>query len=341
MLSGLCRSELRRAQTCKVEGLRPLWQHLLLLLLKRSYPRAQSGTLSNLTSCSLACGASSNTWAAVCRHPKRFPGAAQPDVLRASQKVLRLGSAPTRCQDLALTPSWRCRTICTCTPCQKRAWRLCAVCWGPAGLFFGSGKHPSLLAELQTHAAAFRAPLQCVLCREIHLFCELAYYGLTTGAGTQTLGEEYCDILQVSGVSFCHAGPCQPRTAYCRAMHTQPRDRLAACAFPVQARLGCSPAGPGGGLWCCCTRWYPTPWSVQPPQHSRKRATRRGSPPALREVQRTGCTRAIQTQVHCRAASHLAAHGSMLRSPLQPARHLLHTRVPKAHVLGCRLKVCA
>ena len=29
--------------------------------------------------------------------------------------------------------------------------------------------------------------------------CELLYNGLTTGAGTQTLGEEYCDILQVFG----------------------------------------------------------------------------------------------------------------------------------------------
>ena len=37
------------------------------------------------------------------------------------------------------------------------------------------------------------------LCREIRLFSELLYHGLTTGAGLQTLGEEYCDILQVSG----------------------------------------------------------------------------------------------------------------------------------------------
>ena len=29
---------------------------------------------------------------------------------------------------------------------------------------------------------------------------QLLYYGLTTGAGVQTLGEEYCDILQVTGM---------------------------------------------------------------------------------------------------------------------------------------------
>ena len=29
---------------------------------------------------------------------------------------------------------------------------------------------------------------------------QLLYYSLTTGAGVQTLGEEYCDILQVTGM---------------------------------------------------------------------------------------------------------------------------------------------
>lgn len=38
---------------------------------------------------------------------------------------------------------------------------------------------------------------------------QLLYHGLTTGAGVQTLGEEYCDILQVTGMSqleSCMAG---------------------------------------------------------------------------------------------------------------------------------------
>ena len=38
---------------------------------------------------------------------------------------------------------------------------------------------------------------------------QLLYHGLTTGAGVQTLGEEYCDILQVTGKSqlqSCVAG---------------------------------------------------------------------------------------------------------------------------------------
>jgi hypothetical protein len=38
-----------------------------------------------------------------------------------------------------------------------------------------------------------------VLRRETRLVAEMLYHGLTTGAGVQTLGEEYCDILQVAG----------------------------------------------------------------------------------------------------------------------------------------------
>jgi peroxin-10 len=35
---------------------------------------------------------------------------------------------------------------------------------------------------------------------------ELLYYTLTTGTGLQTLGEEYCDVLQVTGRRSCGAG---------------------------------------------------------------------------------------------------------------------------------------
>jgi peroxin-10 len=34
---------------------------------------------------------------------------------------------------------------------------------------------------------------------EIEAVAALAYWGLTTGVGSRTLGEEYCDIMQVSG----------------------------------------------------------------------------------------------------------------------------------------------
>lgn len=36
-------------------------------------------------------------------------------------------------------------------------------------------------------------------CREVRLVAGLLYSGLTTGAGLQTLGEEYCDIIQAAG----------------------------------------------------------------------------------------------------------------------------------------------
>ena len=39
-------------------------------------------------------------------------------------------------------------------------------------------------------------------CREVRLVAQLLYSGLTTGAGLQTLGEEYCDIIQSAGSSW-------------------------------------------------------------------------------------------------------------------------------------------
>ncbi len=35
--------------------------------------------------------------------------------------------------------------------------------------------------------------------RETQLVSALLYHALTTGAGSRTLGEEYCDLLQVTG----------------------------------------------------------------------------------------------------------------------------------------------
>lgn len=47
--------------------------------------------------------------------------------------------------------------------------------------------------------------------REVKLVAELLYAGLTTGVGLQTLGEEYCDIIQAAGLfplsaALLHAG---------------------------------------------------------------------------------------------------------------------------------------
>jgi len=33
----------------------------------------------------------------------------------------------------------------------------------------------------------------------VRLLAQLLYHGLTTGCGLQTLGEEYCNVLQVTG----------------------------------------------------------------------------------------------------------------------------------------------
>ena len=53
--------------------------------------------------------------------------------------------------------------------------------------------------HLRFSAVKLLGCLRCRLGREIQMACELLYNGLTTGAGNQTLGEEYCDILQVTG----------------------------------------------------------------------------------------------------------------------------------------------
>ena len=44
---------------------------------------------------------------------------------------------------------------------------------------------------------------------------ELLFHGVSTGAGVQTLGEEYCDILQVAGEPIATApmvaAHCRPQ----------------------------------------------------------------------------------------------------------------------------------
>ena len=45
-------------------------------------------------------------------------------------------------------------------------------------------------------------PRRAILCSsETELVSGILYYVLTTGCGSQTLGEEYCDILQTTGTS--------------------------------------------------------------------------------------------------------------------------------------------
>ena len=54
----------------------------------------------------------------------------------------------------------------------------------------------SLLSEVSRGVLPLRLWLKWQ--REIQLLAELAYYGITTVGGNQTLGEEYCNIVQVA-----------------------------------------------------------------------------------------------------------------------------------------------
>ena len=56
-----------------------------------------------------------------------------------------------------------------------------------------------LLSDISRQVLPFRLWLQWQ--REFQLVAELAYYGLTTTFGNQTLGEEYCSTVQVTGSS--------------------------------------------------------------------------------------------------------------------------------------------
>ena len=56
-----------------------------------------------------------------------------------------------------------------------------------------------LISDISRQVLPFRLWLQWQ--REFQLVAELAYYGLTTVFGNQTLGEEYCSTVQVTGSS--------------------------------------------------------------------------------------------------------------------------------------------
>ncbi|KAL0024438.1 hypothetical protein WJX77_003645 [Trebouxia sp. C0004] len=95
-------------------------------------------------------GGPASTSEAVRRLPNVFPAAAQPDVVRASQKdELYLHYLTDACHDAV----------------RRLLGPRRALLWN----------------------------------RETAVMSQILYHSLTTGAGMQTLGEEYCDILQVTG----------------------------------------------------------------------------------------------------------------------------------------------
>ena len=49
-----------------------------------------------------------------------------------------------------------------------------------------------------TFTASLGSRTQHMYQTEVEVFSDLCYYSLTTLLGTQTLGEEYCDIMQIN-----------------------------------------------------------------------------------------------------------------------------------------------
>ncbi|KAA6428149.1 MAG: peroxisome biogenesis factor 10-like, partial [Trebouxia sp. A1-2] len=118
--------------------------------------------------------------------PNVFPAAAQPDVVRASQKA-----------GIIVIPACRRYTeIFTDLQDELYLHYLIDACHDAVRRLLG----PRRALLWNRHAsAAFSAPSTH---RETAVVGQILYYSLTTGAGVQTLGEEYCDILQVTGQSL-------------------------------------------------------------------------------------------------------------------------------------------
>lgn len=68
--------------------------------------------------------------------------------------------------------------------------------------------YQAILQEQMTRVAQqfLGARRQHVWQKEINTVSDICYYGLTTLLGTQTLGEEYCDLVQINQDSQTYPG---------------------------------------------------------------------------------------------------------------------------------------
>ena len=68
--------------------------------------------------------------------------------------------------------------------------------------------YQAILQEQMTRVAQqfLGARRQHVWQKEINTVSDICYYGLTTLLGTQTLGEEYCDIVQINQYNQTYPG---------------------------------------------------------------------------------------------------------------------------------------
>ena len=116
-----------------------------------------------------------------------FAAAAQPDVLRAAQKDQQYLSIVTEALSSAVSGvAGQFRRL------QWERWgheTMCPV-WCTVRL---QCRH--LHRAEQSNVCAYFGR------RETHVAAGVLYYALTTGAGLQTLGEEYCDLLQITGLA--------------------------------------------------------------------------------------------------------------------------------------------
>lgn len=98
--------------------------------------------------------------------------------------------------------------------------------------------YQSILQEQMTRVAQqfLGARRQHVWQKEINTISDICYYGLTTLLGTQTLGEEYCDIVQINQYNQTYPGLVVSswyygtvNSVYSRSMHS-----AVSCSFSLK-----------------------------------------------------------------------------------------------------------
>lgn len=132
-----------------------------------------------------------------------------------------------------------------------------ALLWNRSQCCPAASNHPKSHAHL-----AYKILLEIMLwCdRETALAAQLLYHGSTTGCGVQTLGEEYCDILQVNGNDCVHDKLHVQYTLVTQTMYDS-KTCLGSKCVASQVKLALHQLLCGGACWSCCRPSYHT-WQI-------------------------------------------------------------------------------
>ncbi len=122
---------------------------------------------------------------------------------------------------------------------------------------------PGSWRHVARHAALAHEGFLCTTTRsEIKMVGAVLYHLTSTGVGLPTLGEEYCNMMQVNGAYPPHKRSTGALTAWTATSH--PHRACAALArLSTQAPAGGCRARRAAWRWWCCGAWAPT-WRRPP-----------------------------------------------------------------------------